>query len=332
VLEDGSSHSSTGNTVRLDLAGGEGKLLGLHSKDDASLTELAAHVLTTWEPEINSTGGSPIFTGETEVSISHQRPEVQLHYTLDGEEPTRESALVNGPITLKKTTMVKVITNAPGTPYDGVKISKKFIKARSIESLGYYRLGEGLSVGEVGREILRDERGNGFDLRRQGRPTVSSDAAPIKNSKVSLEFHGSDSNELYFHDRPISLIRTNFAIEIWVKASEDSSCTVVMNGHPQTSGYGIWQDASIWGGLFAGVNVVRGPAYVEPGKWTHIFLIRDESEAILYVDGVMMTGEPVTSAPNPPAGKFTIGGSNEGLKPYYFKGLIDEVRVFTFSP
>ena len=224
------------------------------------------------------------------------------------------------------------MTNAPGTPYHGVRVSKKFFKAKSITNLGLYRLGEGSEVGDVGNEILEDQSGNGFDLRRQGKPTVSADTAPINGSTASVEFHGTDSNELYFNDRIISEKRTYFGIEVWVKPKEDSPCMLVLNGHPQTSGYGIWQNEGLWGGVFPGITGVDGPAYIRPDKWTHLFFIRDGSEAIIYVDGVMMTRNPVTSTPNPPAGRFTIGGSNKGFKPYYFKGFIDEVRVFTFVP
>ncbi|MFO0837540.1 MAG: alpha-L-fucosidase [Phycisphaerae bacterium] len=50
---------------------------------------------------------SDIFVDSLPVKISSAQPNVTVHYTLDGSDPTRRSPLAEGPIVLKDTTVVK---------------------------------------------------------------------------------------------------------------------------------------------------------------------------------------------------------------------------------
>jgi len=57
--------------------------------------------------------------------------------------------------------------------------------------------------------------------------------------------------------------------------------------------------------------------------WKHIVITHSGTNALLYVDGVNVSSSNQTSIPNNPVDLF-IGKRNDG---YYFKGVIDEVRI-----
>ena len=336
VIDTASSNVQPENIAYVALKGGEGRLLLLNSEpsDTAALLEMASgeQVLATWEPKIKSDSSKdPLFVGNTEINFCQVKPGANIRYTLNGSEPTASSTLYTCPITLTGTTTVKAITDAPGTPYDGFKVSKKFFKVQSITDLACYRMGEGSQAGELGSMVIKDQSGNGFDLIRNGVPTVSSDTAPIEGSTVSMEFHGDHSSDFYVQQGLVTEDRDNFGMEVWAKADVANGTHIIAcNGITHTSSFMIAQNQGRWSGIFGGIGGTSGPEYVQIGKWTHIVFITYGGEAIVYVDGVM-SDTPHIGLPNTLQGQLVIGADYLRDRDY-FDGLIDEVRVFTFTP
>src|SRR6185437_5045034 len=80
--------------------------------------------------------------------------------------------------------------------------------------------------------------------------------------------------------------------------------------------------------LYGGSTVLEGsPA--SPGIWTHLAFVRTNSVTVFFVNGV-----PVSSTnlgPKTPTAGFCVGAPPQSPTNQFFTGLIDEVRVFTFT-
>jgi len=66
---------------------------------------------------------------------------------------------------------------------------------------------------------------------------------------------------------------------------------------------------------------------VATGAWRHVAGVFDGSQMRVYVGGVMDGSVSTTSGPGSGTGAFYIGRHSTSYSPYYFGGLIDEVRV-----
>jgi len=74
----------------------------------------------------------PVFTGRLVVTITHDRKDLQLRYTLDDSYPTAESPLYGGPLTLTETTAIRAAAFR-----DGRKVAERdaivFTKVHAFE-------------------------------------------------------------------------------------------------------------------------------------------------------------------------------------------------------
>ncbi|HEU4796378.1 MAG TPA: LamG-like jellyroll fold domain-containing protein, partial [Pyrinomonadaceae bacterium] len=70
-----------------------------------------------------------------------------------------------------------------------------------------------------------------------------------------------------------------------------------------------------------------GTTTITTGVWHHVAGVFDGSQMRVYVDGVLNGSVSTTSGPASGTGGFYIGRFSYSFNPYYFGGLIDEVRV-----
>jgi alpha-L-fucosidase len=96
----------------------------------------------TSPPKISS--DFDIFVDAADVSVTSDRENVELRYTLDGTVPTAESPMVRGPIRLTTTTTVSARCFRDGTPVSGVS-SAKFSKVAPRPATSAEGLGNGVS-------------------------------------------------------------------------------------------------------------------------------------------------------------------------------------------
>ena len=74
-------------------------------------------------------------------------------------------------------------------------------------------------------------------------------------------------------------------------------------------------------------TTVIGTTTVTTGVWHHVAGVFDGSQMRVYLDGVLNGSVSTTSGPASGTGGFYIGRFSYSFNPYYFGGLIDEVRV-----
>jgi hypothetical protein len=169
-------------------------------------------------------------------------------------------------------------------------------------------------------------------------PSASSPNAtntPLAASSVSQSFDGV-SGVLSTPQGVLATLETdNVGIEAWVK-SEDSARTALIAHNGMTSslgsrGFGLLQINGNYCGHLAGVAFVGG-APVQVGVWTHLALVRSDGIWQFYVNGVLNgTHEAAQNPPLPSTDSFSIG-SDISRSGSFFRGQVDEVRVYTFAP
>lgn len=199
----------------------------------------------------------------------------------------------------------------------------------AVTVLNYYRLGDadpGAVSGSVANSLTTDSVGSS-NLTRSGSPTYSSSlpASSVGGTSniLAISFSGASTDAYSFATR-LTDTQNNFGLEVFVNSSTVSgNANLVYNGKPGSSGFGLHRIGNLYQALL-GTNpgTFFGSSNVITGSWVHLALVRDNGISTFYVDGIASG----TSAGTPKFGSnpFALGSSN-------FSGLLDEVRVFTFT-
>ncbi|MBW8192334.1 chitobiase/beta-hexosaminidase C-terminal domain-containing protein [Neiella marina] len=137
----------------------------------------------------------------------------------------------------------------------------------------------------------------------------------------ALSFDGVD-DALVLDPIPTWWLGYNYTISLWVKADGDQQgwAGIVTQSREQAPWLGLWiSPDGKW--VFGGDNLHGNQ--VTPG-WHHIALVNTENTRQLYVDGTLQAeSEPL---PQTGSGQLIFGGA--GGVSEYFKGLIDDVRIY----
>jgi hypothetical protein len=204
----------------------------------------------------------------------------------------------------------------------------------AITVLDYYRLGDadsGSIPGHVGNGTTTDSA-RASNLTRNGSPTYSSNV-PFSSiagasDSFSMAFNGASPGDYTFSTR-LTDAQDNFGLEAFVAASSTTGDVgIVYNGKAGSSGFGLLRRGNLYQAeLGTNPGTIFGSASVTAGTWVHLALVRDNGVSTFYVNGIASG----TSSATPLFGSdpFRIGSSvgNDN-----FAGLIDEVRLFTFTP
>src|SRR5439155_24239395 len=103
---------------------------------------------------------------------------------------------------------------------------------------------------------------------------------------------------------------------------------IAYNGSTATSGWGIIVSGSIYSGLFGG-KIIFGSGAATANVWVHVALVRSGGVATIYINGIAAGTSSVS--PNLPTGNFAVAAPPQSPTSQFFTGLVDEVRVFTFT-
>lgn len=227
---------------------------------------------------------------------------------LNGESPPR--ALLYAPLTFAEVTLSKpIVPKLPGE-----------YASDAITSILMH-------MNETSGQFVLDATGNGNNGVATGTTIVDGRFGKARSFNGTSDFILGSSSSLNFGGQ-------DFTLEAWINTSSTASQAIFVANNSVTttsSNIGIYVAGGAGGGYFdvhindgqgtSGSNL--GGRKVNDGKWHHIAAIRNGSQILLYVDGMLDFQKSITQNPNN-SNLFLIGTSSAGA---LFKGLIDEIRI-----
>lgn len=201
----------------------------------------------------------------------------------------------------------------------------------AITVVSYWRLGEsdpGAGKGITATNTI-DSVGS-HNLKFSGQAYYSNDVDLAALAHVGSSRSVSFGSGAFASNSIVSTATDNFGIEAWVKpASVSAGQVIAYNGATDTSGWGIIVSGSNYLALLGGRDI-WGSGTATPNVWTHVALVRDGGLATIYTNGI--AAGTSLSGPNVPVGNFAVAVPPQAPASQFLTGLVDEVRVFTFTP
>ncbi|MEN6575795.1 MAG: LamG-like jellyroll fold domain-containing protein [Phycisphaerales bacterium] len=182
---------------------------------------------------------------------------------------------------------------------------------------------------EIAGTTAADSSGHGYDGVLSGGPVWQPTGGQIGGA---LLFDGA--NDFIDCNNPAALdIRDQITLTCWIKTPAFTRAwqALVTKGDDSYKLCRAVMGDSVYLGL-GGTSVggFESAAQVADNEWHHIAGVYDGSEASLYVDGVLDTAVPATGQINSSSHKLLIG-ENAQARGRYFKGLMDEIRVYNVA-
>lgn len=176
-------------------------------------------------------------------------------------------------------------------------------------------------------EVLKDQAGKSPALQRQGSPKVMTSGPDCRRQDYDSSIQFEQPDQCYSVARNLAG-GDNFVLEAWAyasKASDGGWHSVVANG---TGGIGflLAQQGDQWCVLVGGVGGTN-LGKVEPGKWTHLAVVKSRGSATGWINGRKTANLPGLGGG---IDNFAIGATAPGKEP--FSGWVAEVRLATFTP
>ncbi len=206
----------------------------------------------------------------------------------------------------------------------------------ALNVLGYWQLGEddsGAANGVAGNSSTGGRDASGLNssrnLGRNGNPVYVSPFSSNSASTLAVSFDGIDDG---YVAGQVTTVINNFGIEAWVKpaTSSTSQQLIVHNGAPfNGDGYGLEIRNGRYYGEYGSSRSFDTGVTATPGVWHHLALVRASGVTSIYIDGAEVYQSSIAAPSTPNQGSLAIGRAPNGLAP--FKGLVDDVRIFTFA-
>lgn len=182
---------------------------------------------------------------------------------------------------------------------------------------------------EMAGTTAADSSGHGFDGVLSGGPVWQPTGGQIGGA---LQFDGA--NDYIDCNNPAALdIRDQITLTCWIKTPAFTRAwqALVTKGDDSYRLCRAVIGNSVYLGLDGtSVGGFESAAQVADNEWHHIAGVYDGSEASLYIDGVLDTSVPATGQINSSSHRLFIG-ENAQTRGRYFKGLMDEVRVYNVA-
>ena len=203
----------------------------------------------------------------------------------------------------------------------------------TITVLHDWRLGESDPANAADAALTTQDYIGGTPLVFQGNSSYSSDVGFAAAARVGSLLSANFTNNAFATNSIISTLTNNFGMEAWVKPQSSADAFILYNGKTSSSGWGftIASNAGLqrYGVQYGGVDVF-GAYPATNNAWAHLAMVCSNGISTFYVNGSLIATRPVF--PNTPTGNFGLACAPEAPGTQSFTGLIDEVRVFTFSP
>jgi hypothetical protein len=163
-------------------------------------------------PAISPAGG--VFTGSTTVQLSTTTPQAEIHYTLDGSEPTLTSDLYTAALVIDETTTIKARAFDPDGVYlDSATATATFVRADQSPVVAtspvlWLRADAGIATnGGGGVTDWLDQSGHGNDASQSNGVKVPELVPDALNHLPVVRFDGGDT--VQFTNR-LTSVRTVF--------------------------------------------------------------------------------------------------------------------------
>jgi concanavalin A-like lectin/glucanase superfamily protein/Big-like domain-containing protein len=124
-------------------------------------------------------------------------------------------------------------------------------------------------------------------------------------------------------------LSTAMTLEAWVRPDATNWRTTIMKERPGGIAYALYESTDSNRPSVEIHTELRGTSAVPTGTWSHLASTYDGATLRLYVNGTQVASRAATGPINISSGALRIGGN--AVWGEWFKGLIDEVRVYNRS-
>ncbi|TAF75041.1 MAG: hypothetical protein EAZ53_06855 [Bacteroidetes bacterium] len=160
-------------------------------------------------------------------------------------------------------------------------------------------------------------------------PTITSD---IVGSGLSLNFVSTRSQYVNVTGASLfdPLATANYTIETWVKPAElerQQAVWAYSNGSNVLNALNITALNKLEWNIGNGSTILTGPL-VERDKWYHVAVVKNGTSVQMYVNGTVAASGSASGSAGVPT-NYTLGASNAGSLANYFRGGLDEHRVWS---
>ncbi|RKE94940.1 LamG-like jellyroll fold domain-containing protein [Ichthyenterobacterium magnum] len=184
---------------------------------------------------------------------------------------------------------------------------------------------------ELGEAIVKTD----YDF--DGTKYITFGWAPEREYKRSIYFSGAPilpatTSDYIDMEDALDLNPSEFTVSAWIKRESGSENTSILSKRNTiyTTGYDLKVNLTghiemHWNG---GSDLITSKTPIPVDQWHQVAIIYSGGTARLYIDGVFDEEETSMSNPTATNESFYIGAAGKGNPTAYFKGNIDEVRVW----
>jgi hypothetical protein len=285
---------------------------------------------TEFGVEVNDRGNtlSYVFRGSVEVqaSASRQNTTAKKQVLIAGE-----SVQVTAASPPSRKSSENVMAPVPINPQRFVReVHPDTKKALPLQVVSWFRMGEddpgAMTGGLANATIVNHIRSKRYYLKRLGTPRYTSNTG-APGSSLAMSFTAKNKDRFIASHWGISP-NDDFILEAWVRVRKIVSEyeIVVYNGDTRHNGYGLLIKDARWHLMFGDIMFADSQIECKPGRWTHLGLVCEHGETVLWIDG-RPTKAIWHGVPTLPDGVLQIGCSSKPDEPNFFDGEIDEIRM-----
>jgi len=155
-------------------------------------------------------------------------------------------------------------------------------------------------------------------------------------SNRALQFDGVDD----YVDLPESSSLTNFTnqitIEAWIYSDNFQNASIIASGNQNDYALASQPDGRLRVDMYAidvsGVGAFFSRTSLLTHRWYHVAVVYDGSHQTIFIDGSADTSRPASgNLSTSPQSEDVRIGSYSGAGPNFFRGIIDEVRIWNVA-
>jgi hypothetical protein len=125
-------------------------------------------------------------------------------------------------------------------------------------------------------------------------------------------------------------LNTQFTVSAWVKSTKTNMTILSKRNSAFTQGYDLKINTNGKAEMSWNGNTITSYSVINTGKWHHIGVVYDGTNAKIYIDGVNKNSI-AASAPTNSNNSFLIAAANGNAPTAFFEGSIDEVRIWNVA-